>query len=40
MTAIAASDSLTVPTEHLGVSKVRVAAAVAGNVLEFYDFTT
>ena len=40
MTAIAASDSLTVPTAHLGVSKVSVAAAVAGNVLEFYDFTT
>src|SRR5271156_3375331 len=40
MTAIAASDSLTVPATHLGVSKVSVAAAVAGNVLEFYDFTT
>jgi MFS family permease len=42
MTAIAASDLPTAPTVHLGVSKVSVAAAVAvaGNVLEFYDFTT
>ena len=39
MTAIAASDSSTAPA-HVGVSKAGVAAAVAGNVLEFYDFTT
>jgi MFS family permease len=40
MTAMAASDSPPVSAAHPGVSKVSVAAAVAGNVLEFYDFTT
>jgi MFS family permease len=40
MTAIAASDSHPVSDAHSGISKVSVAAAVAGNVLEFYDFTT
>jgi MFS family permease len=40
MTAITASDLPPVSTAHPGVSKVSVAAAVAGNVLEFYDFTT
>jgi MFS family permease len=40
MTAMTASDSPSVSAAHPGVSKVSVAAAVAGNVLEFYDFTT
>jgi MFS family permease len=40
MTAIAASDSSAISAAHPGISKVSVAAAVAGNVLEFYDFTT
>jgi MFS family permease len=40
MTAFAASNLPSAPAAHIGVSKVSVAAAVAGNVLEFYDFTT
>src|ERR1700721_1858925 len=37
MTAITASD---LPTAPSGISRGSGAAAIAGNVLEFYDFTT
>jgi MFS family permease len=40
MTAIAARDLPTAAAAPIGISKVSVAAAIAGNVLEFYDFTT
>jgi MFS family permease len=40
MTAIASPASDIVPARPLMISKTSVAAAVAGNVLEFYDFTT
>jgi MFS family permease len=41
MTAIASTpEAGAIPTSAKGISKTSVAAAVAGNVLEFYDFTT
>ena len=40
MTAIASADSDIAPARLLAISKTSVAPAIAGNVLEFYDFTT
>src|SRR5580692_2878136 len=40
MTAITSADTDIIPARPRGITKTNVAAAVAGNVLEFYDFTT
>ena len=40
MTAIVSTQATLLPEQTQALSKTSVAAAVAGNVLEFYDFTT